>query len=321
MPAAIDGFDVAILLLVAAFAGVTLAILVYALGSNGLHWWESRFGVGWPSLLFIYCSVVLGLWLPIALGPRSPDRADLLLIFGGAMLLGGSIFLGRAVGNLPTYVSIARTPHSHVTDVSPGRVSIDGTVEPMDGPDHSDGGTLETPCSGRTAVAFRSKVDEHLVDETEGEPRKRWKVATIVERTRPFQLRDPTGAIAVDPSDAELRIRRDGKHTVLPDDDVPESFATFLNAEGIRRTDKALVCEEAVLEPGGDAFVLGEAHRSEHGWVVNAELVVPGGRSDAVSRLRSIAVAGGVEGAILMAIGMVVMAIRTGAIPLSWFGL
>lgn len=321
MPVAIDGFDVAILLLITAFAGVTLAVFVYALGTDGFRLWASRYGMGWPSILFIYCSVILGLWLPMALGPRSPDRADLLFILGASMFAGGSILLGRAIGNLPTYVTVVRTALGHVTDVSTGRVAIDGTVEPVDDQGSPDGGTLETPFSGRPTVACRSKVDEHLVDETGGEPGRRWKVAAIVERTRPFRLRDATGSIVVDPTDAELRIPSDGKHAVLPDDDVPDSFAAFLDAEGIRRTDKALVCEEAVLEPGDDVFILGDASRSEDGWVVQGGLVVPGTRSDAVRGLRSVVVEGGVAGVVLATVGAAVMAIRTGAIPLSWFGL
>lgn len=321
MSVVVDWFDVAILLLITAFAGVTHAIIVYALGTDGFRLWASRYGMGWPSILFIYCSVILGLWLPIALGHRYPDRAVLLFILGASMFAGGSILLGRAIGNLPTYVTVVRTAFSHVTDVSAGRVAFDGTVEPVDDQGSPDGGTLETPFSGRPTVAFRLKLDEHLVDETEGEPRRKWKVVDIVERTRPFRLRDATGSIVVDPSDAELRIASDVEHAVLPDDDVPDSFATFLDSEGIRRTDKALVCEEAVLEPGSEVFVLGNASRSDDGWLVDGGLIVPGARTDAVRGLRSVVVDGGGVGVVLVAVGAVVMAVRTGAIHLTDLGL
>lgn len=310
----LSGSDAFTLLLVASVVGAFFAVLVGSQGSDGRNWWRSRFGVGWPSLLFLYCLLVVGLWLPLAFGSRFPGDEDLL--YGAACLLfvGGCLPFARAVGNLRTYLRVALTAPVRGSDASPTRLAVEGTVEPAD---RGDAGALEAPLSGDRVVAYRLKVDTVPADGTDRERRRNRETVANVERAREFAVRDATGAVRVDPSGAELRIAGGGERAFAPDEAVPDSLAAFLDAEGIDRAGSELLCEEATLAPGDDAYVLGRASRSEFGVVVDGGrefLVVPGSRRDAVRRTRAVVLWGGGAGATLALVGVAAMSVLTGAL-------
>ncbi|MFB6131144.1 MAG: GIDE domain-containing protein [Salinigranum sp.] len=304
----LSGLDVVFLLLVATAVGLFFALIVGAQGRDGRRWWRSRFGVGWPTLLFLYCLLVVGLWVPVAFGSTFPGRRDLVFGVGGLLFVGGTLPIARAVGNFRSYLLLALTPVAHAGDAAPGRLAVEGRVEPIDegrtgatveeradaadegrtgatddervgavdgggldstGSDGTvPGGTLEAPLSGARAVAYRLKVDTEPADASDRERRRHRETAANVERVRRFAVRDATGAVEVEAIGAELRISADGERTFDPEDDVPDSLSSFLARNDVDRGDATLRCEEATLEPGEDVFVLGRASKRELAAVV-----------------------------------------------------
>ena len=312
---AISDYDVVLLLGVVCVVAFFFAILVGVQGSDGRRWWHSRFGVGWPTIAFLYVLVVGGLWLPLAFGPNSPGRANVAYFVGGLLFVGGSVMIARSVGNLPALLLVELTPVVHASDATPGRLGVEGTVR-ADGGDAADA-TAEAPLSGATTVAYRLKVDAMPADATDDDRERQRTTEANVERARAFAVRDDTGAVRVDPTDAQLRISGDDERRIEPDDEMPASFAAFLDREDVDRTGSILLCEEATLEPGDDAFVLGSASREGSDVVVDDGrefLIVPGSRRDAVRRLRTVVLWGGVGGAVVALTGEVGMAVVTGAL-------
>ncbi|MFB6155788.1 MAG: GIDE domain-containing protein [Haloferacaceae archaeon] len=325
--APVSDFDVVFLLLVATAVGVFFAVVVGAQGRDGRRWWRSRFGVGWPTILFLYCLLVAGLWLPVALGTEVPGRTNLAYFAGGLLFVGGCIPLARSVGNVRSLLVVSLTSVVHGSDASPGRLAVEGAVEAAEtvGAGEAteatesdvDGGTVEAPLSGARSVACRLKVDAVPADGTDRERRRNRETVANVECARRFLVRDETGAVPVDPDGAQLRISGDGERTVDPDDDAPASLASVLEREGVSRDGSTLLCEEATLEPGDDVFVLGTASRRDIGVVVDGGrefLVVPGSRSDVRSDLLAVVLWGGVAGAVLALAGEAAMAFLTGAL-------
>lgn len=313
----ISGLDVLALLLVGTVVGVFFALVLGAQGGDGRRWWRSRFGVGWPTLLFLYGLLVVGLWLPIALGPRAPGRGNLAFFLGGLAFVGGCLPVARAAGNLRAWLLLSWTSTTRAVDATPARLAVEGTVAATGTGDGGSGGTVEAPLSGTRAVAYRLKVDAVPADGTERERRRNRRTVANVERTRRFAVRDGTGAVDVDPTTAQLRIPGDGEREVAPEEDVPASLSAFLDREGVDRTGSVLRCEEATLEPGEDVFVHGRASRRGPEVVVDGGrefLVVPGSREDAVRSVRTVVLWGGGAGAVVAALGMLAMAVETGAV-------
>lgn len=305
------------LLIVGTVGGAFFALAVGAQGYDGRRWWRSRFGVGWPTILFLYGLVVVGLWLPVALGSRTPGREDLTFFLGGLLFVGGCLPVARAAGNLRAWLLLSWTPTVDAADAAPTRLAVGGTVEPDDARDGASGGTVEAPLSGARALAYRLKVDAMPADGTERERRRNRRTVANVERGRRFAVRDGTGTVRVDPTTAQLRISGDGERELAPEDDVPGSLSALLDREGIERTGSVLLCEEATREPGEDVFVLGNASRQGADIVVDGGsefLVVPGSRSDALRRVRAVVLCGGGAGGVIATLGVLAMAIRTGAI-------
>ena len=314
---AVSDYDVVLLLGVVCVVAFFFAILVGVQGSDGRRWWHSRFGVGWPTIGFLYVVVVGGLWLPLAFGPTSPGRANVAYFVAGLLFVGGSVLLARSVGNLRALLLVELTPAVHASDAAPGRLAVEGAVRADGGDSAEPDATVEAPLSGTTAVAYRLKVDAMPADATDDERERQRTTEANVERAREFAVRDDTGAVRVDPTDAQLLISSDDERCVEPDDEVPASFAAFLDREDVDRTGSILLCEEATLEPGDDAFVLGSASREDSDVVVDDGrefLIVPGSRRDAVRGLRTVVLWGGVAGAVVALIGEVGMAVMTGAL-------
>jgi hypothetical protein len=317
MHPAISDYDIVLLLGVVCVVAFFFAILAGAQGSGGRRWWHSRFGVGWPTIAFLYVLIVSGLWLPLAFGPTSPGRANLAYFVAGLLFVGGCIPIARSVGNLRPLLLLERTSVVHASDATPGRLAVEGTVRAAGGDPAAADATLEAPLSGATAVAYRLKVDAMPADATDDERDRQRTTEANVERTREFAVRDDTGAVRVDPTDAQLRVSADDERCIEPDDEVPAAFDAFLDREDVDRTGSTLLCEEATLEPGDEAFVFGAASRDESDVVVDGGrefLIIPGSRRDAVYKLRSVVLWGGAGGAIIALVGEVGMAVVTGAL-------
>jgi hypothetical protein len=309
MASRVSGFDLFLLLLVATLVGAVFALVVGAQGRDGRAWWRSRFGVGWPTLAGLYCVLVVGLWLPVALGSTVPDRSNLAFFRGGLAFVGGCVPLARAAANVRPLLVLERTPTVRACDATPGRLAVEGTAT-------AAGAAVDAPLSGTPAVAYRLTVDAVPADASDGERRRNCTTVANVECAREFALRDGTGAVRVDPSGAQLRMSSDCERTVDPGDDVPAVFAALLDREGVDRTGSTLLCEEATLAVGESAFVLGNASRRDAELVVDGgreRLVVPGSRRDALGRLRSV-LRGGGAGAALALVGQAAMALTTGAL-------
>lgn len=313
----VSEFDVLFLVLVAMAAGFFFAVVVGAQGSDGRRWWRSRFGVGWPTIGFLYVFLVVGIWLPVAYGSRSPGYYDGLFAIGALVFIAGALAVALAVGNARPYLLLSVTPSSHASDADTGRLAVEGSVEPATADTGSDRLTVEAPLSSEDVVTYRLKVDTVPAYASPDQQKKQRETALNREESTPFLVRDATGAVRVEPSSAQLRIASPGERRFTPNDDLPDSLATLLDREGVERRGTELICEEARLAPGDDVFVHGRASPAETGVVVaggSEFLVVPGSRADALADLHGTVVVGGFGGLLFVGFGLLVMAVETQAL-------
>ncbi len=175
-------------------------------------------------------------------------------------LAGAAIFLWDAFGRMRTRRLIAFLPTSKAKGVFIGLVELSGTAE------CERGEALKASMSGRSCVYVKTKIEEKRIEtrttkNSDGESVTKteavWKTLVENESRAPFYLRDETGAVRVDPNDAEIVAEKFVEETL--DRSAPDYFkwaggrAELPNSCGIRRF------TEVGVPLGSPLYVLGKA--------------------------------------------------------------
>ncbi|THE63328.1 hypothetical protein D8Y22_18675 [Salinadaptatus halalkaliphilus] len=266
----------------------------------GLATWQddARTGVEWvdrrvhmsPRLYgALMLLAVLVVWLPFAVGqfPIGGDgvlrrRRSVLFVFtaGGLLVGAGFYFLGGVLTNLRLFLTVSRTEPVDAATVDAGRVLVSGRIEALTEPLEAPISDAESVCyqlSGTRTTFQESSTFDPLASggrstdstQTTGSSQRRSSdpIASLAEgseqltdRRRPFALRDDSGRVVVDPTDAQLRLERSASAAVPGDEPTPRGIVSALReTSGLERTDRDWVYHEATLEPGEAVTVVGVA--------------------------------------------------------------
>lgn len=118
--------------------------------------------------------------------------AALVAVVGTAALLS----LGRSLPNLGLAIQALRLRSVGPGDVTRGPVVVTGTPVPLSGP-------VESPWTDADCVAFDADVKQH----SRRRHGSNWRPVRTMAREVPFEIRGPTGAVEVDPEEADLEMK------------------------------------------------------------------------------------------------------------------
>jgi hypothetical protein len=175
------------------------------------------------------------------------------LAIGALTLAAAAFFLVPGVWRLRLWLLVVRTPTSPAGEVAPGPAEVVGAVE-------AEGPLERGPFSGDEATYGRWTVEELR----KSGKRRAWRVVEEGHVGGPFRVRDPSGAVRVDPEDAEGDLEVTWAAESGFGRDPPEQVARFLAArgrsfEGIFGMNLRMRYRERLLVPGAQVYVLGTA--------------------------------------------------------------
>ncbi|SDK73818.1 GIDE domain-containing protein [Natronorubrum texcoconense] len=297
----ITGLDLLALLLLLHVWLVGVGLAAYS-ERSGLPWSQRiDLGIRQYALLALLATVVA--WLPFALGDtypialggaRSERRLAIVLLIGSfAAVWAGFYYAGGAVTSLRSYAAVRRTPVVDAAAVETGRVQVSGTVR-------TSTDSREAPLSGRDAVCYDLTVARDLVEDestsdgdgvdtggSTGLLSSAFRETIPVDDVRTtFVLEDETGRIAVDPTDAALRLETETT-AVVPNGDRPSgSLLRYLVRETeYEATERRERYRETRIEPGDELSVIGVARPdSSTESIDTAELISRGESRDSSER-------------------------------------
>ena len=293
----ITGLDLLALLLLLHVWFVGVGLAAYS-ERSGLPW-SQRIDLSIRQYAFLALLATVVTWLPFALGgtfpvalggARSERRLAIVLLVGSfAAVWAGFYYAGGAVTTLRSYAAVRRTPVVDAAAVETGRIQVSGTVR-------ASTDSHEAPLSGRDAVCYDLTVARDLVED-ESTPKgddfgaggstgllsSAFRETIPVDDVRtPFVLEDDTGRVAVDPTDAALRLETETT-TIVPSGDRPSgSLLRYLVSETeYEPTERRERYRETRIEPGEELSVIGVARpNSSIESIDTAELIARGESGD-----------------------------------------
>lgn len=184
-----------------------------------------------------------------------------MLAFLSLFVLAGLAIVGLGLSKLRALVQMLRIDGETVADVSTGPAEVEGTPSPLDE-------TLEAPFTGTECLAYEIEVERYRHDDDGSN----WHTVEDDDVSVPFEVRDGTGSVRVDPSDATLSLEDSYERVVDRDERPPDRIEEFLTYSDVEHEtgsfeigpidvgtgDKHRFTERR-LEPGGTAYVLGVA--------------------------------------------------------------
>jgi hypothetical protein len=216
----------------------------------------------WP---FAIVGTIALLLLPVGTPMNVPesDGALSFLILSQAAFLCGMGMIWKGLNDLMILRFIRDTPTSSIGSMASGDTEIKGAARKLET-------EFDSPFSDRRCVAFEYKIEEYR---SAGRSRK-WETVDFGGTNEPFALEDDTGAAAVDPSKASLRIDWDVAAKTDGDTEPPEAVRDFImNSEELSfeynksmGTGNPRRYKEKVVSPGQELYVFGEGSSySKHG--------------------------------------------------------
>jgi Zn-finger nucleic acid-binding protein len=209
-------------------------IAVFGIGFLALGWWVTG---------HVLQSDILARWL------RRPDQAVVFLcagVFGGVALFVHGFQLSRRKQLLEA------TPTSRVRSLAVGLVEVTGTAK-------AGAASLAAPFSGVPCVLFSYHVRERKGSGRNG----RWVTMARGQSDTSFWLDDGSGAILIDPSQAELVLNVRHRYDNTGWKELPPAVERALASLGIstsRWLGRTKVrCSESAIVPGERVYVLGTA--------------------------------------------------------------
>lgn len=210
--------------------------------------WALLLGAGlWLSGLTLFRGVMqeweAGQWV------RPPDGLFFWLVIGLAGGVGLFIY-GFVLHRRKSLIECI--PTSTVRSLAVGLVEVAGTAEPNDAP-------LQSPFSDLPCVLYSYKVEEWR----RSGKRHQWVTIRKGVSDAPFFLRDRTGAVFVDPTEAELIVSEDRTYDNRWGKSFPPTVQKGLAGLGLAVdgswSDRTLRCTEAFIQPRDTVYVLGAA--------------------------------------------------------------
>ncbi|WP_276257267.1 hypothetical protein [Haloglomus litoreum] len=292
-------------LLVGAAAGYVVARL-FGLPSQ-LRVYGSALGVGrWTAALPTTVALAVVFGVEFAAGIPGEGEPGATLASGAtAGLFVGAFALSVGLGNLLRYLRVRTV--TDAMDATDGRVTVSGTAEP--GPE----GTVEAPLSGEPCLAWAVRVREH-----HGIGRRGIRgLARTDHGGVPFEVRDGTGSVRVDPESLELGgwsvPPRSGDHRVEARDGLPDCVAAYRDdlelGDGDRR-----VYEERRLTATSPVTATGRVGTEDGVATVGAPGALYDERATAIQQSRKRRVLVGAAGALVMAGSTVLLAAVVGLV-------
>ncbi len=260
-----------VLLLAAVLGGLVVVIAIRSGLATNFSILMEQEGLERPTIAGICFVGVGGIVIAFATGsPPVGEGATLASTLGTVFFLAGTVMAGWAIGRVPQYREFSSVDATAVRDCGVGdTVALSGTVD-------SDGG-LVSPCTETPCVAYDARIETKA--RNLGHSTSFWVVDDRRADCHPFEVADDTGSVAVDPTDA--RVRLPVRSLSEPDTStvllrrVLEGVTVDPDAPSSRRA-------EGVLESGDPVRVLGsvvdgrsiEGNRS--GLAVDASAVAVG---------------------------------------------
>lgn len=201
---------------------------------------------------------LLPAWVPVVRMAFPPLG---MLAFLSLFVVAGLAVAGVGISKLQALVQMVRIDGETVTDVSTGPAEVEGTPSALDD-------TLEAPFTGTECVAYEVEVERYRHDDDGSN----WHSVEEGDESVPFEIRDGTGSVRVDASDATLSLEDSYQEVVDRDERPPERIEEFLAGVDVEHDtgsfeigpidvgtgDKHRFTERR-LEAGGTAYVLGVA--------------------------------------------------------------
>lgn len=184
-----------------------------------------------------------------------------MLAFLSVFVLVGLAVVGAGLSRLRALVYMLRIDGETVADVSTGLSEVEATPAAIDD-------TLEAPFTGTECLAYEIEVERYRHDDDGSN----WHTVEESAESVPFEIRDGTGSVRVDPSGATLSLEDSYEQVVGRDEHPPDRIEEFLAYSDVEHEtgsfdlgpidvgtgDKHRFTERR-LEPGGTAYVLGAA--------------------------------------------------------------
>lgn len=179
---------------------------------------------------------------------KAPQDPTLAFLFFFAI---GLVFLLFGFDRLRFKQRIENTPTSKVRSIAMGPVEVSGQIVA------SDQGLLEAPFTGSPCVYYEYNVEEYV-----GGKNRSWKTVASGEQSKRFFIRDETGQVMVDSTDADIELPHD--FLQVGTRDPPERVQAFLTSKKISNKgffgfSKNMRYSEWHLAPDDVVFVTGEA--------------------------------------------------------------
>lgn len=176
---------------------------------------------------------------------------DLLSIAG---FFAGLYYFIKGFGWLKQKRLIENTPTSKIRSIAMGLVEIYGAVVPK------EAGILKSAFSAKDCVYCKYTIEEYR---SSGKSHQ-WVTVKSGEMAVPFFLKDETGAVLVDPKEANMEIPMDFEFRSGWNNDPPQQIQQFLisngmDFEGFLGFNKTMRYREYIIEPGNNLYVMGTA--------------------------------------------------------------
>jgi hypothetical protein len=149
---------------------------------------------------------------------------------------------------------IADTPTSKIRSLAMGLVEIFGQVIPIK--EH----VFKSPFTDKDCVYYQYIIDEYR---SSGKS-SHWVTVKKEEQRDLFYLKDETGMVLIDPTDAQIEARKDFECQSGLGKDPPEQVIRFLSAknlshEGFLGMNKTMRYQETIIAPDDSLYIMGTA--------------------------------------------------------------
>ena len=171
------------------------------------------------------------------------------------LIIAGIILLIWGLSSFKMKRLIENTPTSKIRSIAMGLVEIYGEVEPL------KDNILKSPFSNNDCVYYKYKVEELR----QSGKSTTWVTIKKGEEKKLFHLKDETGSVLIDLTDAKIDIPTDNIFDSSLGKDPPETVKQFLSTRNIAwegfllGINKTMKYTEYFIAPGDKLYIMGTA--------------------------------------------------------------
>ena len=175
-------------------------------------------------------------------------------MIGLGLLLSGIALFALSLYFYKKRQLIADTPTSKIRSIAMGIVEIIGQVVPI------QERLFKSPFTDKDCVYYHYTIEEYR---SSGK-NSHWVTIQKAEQKDLFYLRDDTGSVLIDPTDAHIEARRDFEYQSSLGKDPPEQVIRFLTThhlshEGFLGINKTMRYQETLIAPDDTLYIMGTA--------------------------------------------------------------